>query len=676
MLQTILNARYQIIKKLGQGGFGTTYLVEDIQASRTLYAIKQLNPDHADIETAKKLFQREADILLRLGELPGVPKFIDYFEENERHYIVEEYIKGTSLDELLEQEWNCQQIVIFLWDTLSILQKLHQQNIIHRDIKPSNLIKRERDCKYTIIDFGAVKELKQSQLGIHGTSIATFGYTPLEQQIGLPQLNSDIYALGMTAIQLLTKTHPKNVVKDENDNIVWTQNAICTAGAYAIAPEFLTDILNKMVKNKFQERYQSVEEIFKAIEQGKVIKTSTSSGTEEPTLINHRIPWYIPLILVTILLIGSEIISPWIRPRYYLHQGNSLLDKNQAEKSLTKFQQAIDLQRNFASAWKSRGDALFILRRYPGALEAYQQAIDVQPNNLKALNNQGKILYQLGQFQQAIEAHQQAIQIDANNAEAWSSKGIAHMGLQQHEQALLSFDKAREIKPDEPSIWLQKGIVLKVLQRPNEAEQFYQEALGVYNEKVTTNDRDPLLWTDRGTVLLQLNRPQEALDSYNKALSLDRNFYEALLGKANALSLLQKYELALEILNKATEIRPQDYQVWYNQGNILAQALQKPKEAFTSFEKATQIKPDFYPAWLGKGLTLISLKRYQEAIQTLNTAKDLNPQDPFVWIDLGIAFEKTGQFQAALKSYQKAAIDLNYEPANEYIDKLQQIQRN
>ncbi|NJL52925.1 MAG: tetratricopeptide repeat protein [Hydrococcus sp. SU_1_0] len=103
---------------------------------------------------------------------------------------------------------------------------------------------------------------------------------------------------------------------------------------------------------------------------------------------------YLPLILVPLLLIVSEVIKPWIRPWYYLREGNSLLDQNQAQDSLNKFQQVINLQRDSATAWKGRGDALFTLGRYSGALEAYDQAIAIEPANVKALNNQGKILYQ------------------------------------------------------------------------------------------------------------------------------------------------------------------------------------------------------------------------------------------------------------------------------------------
>ncbi len=675
MLQTILNNRYQIIKELGCGGFGTTYLAKDIQASEetfqvdqvseatvfssSLCAIKQLNPKNADIETAKRLFKREANILVQLQEVAGVPKFIDYFEENNHHYIVEEYIKGTSLDSLLGEKWSSQQVVIFLWDTLSILQKLHEKNIIHRDIKPSNLILKERDSKLTIIDFGAVKELKQSQVGIRGTGIISPGYAPPEQQTGTPQLNSDIYALGMTAIQLLTKTHPKDVIKDENDNVVWTTNV------NLVAPKFLTDILNTMIKNKYQERYQSVEEILRDLQVGGPQPPPQPPPPESPKRF-----WYIPLLLATIVIVGSEMIYPWIRPWYYLAQGNSLLDKNHPKPSLSEFQKAIDLKRNSSAAWKGKGDALFIMGRYLGALEAYKKAIALEPNNLKALNNIGKILHKQGEFQQAINVYQQAIKIDSNHAAAWSGQGLAYMSRKQYEKAKDSFDKAQSIKPEDPTIWIQKGIVLIALKRLIEANMFYQEALDVYDEITAKDKNNPLLWTDRGFVLLQLNRPQDAFASYDKALMLDSNFYEALMGKANAFNAVKDYEQALLIFDRAKEIRPKDYQVWYNRGNLLLQALNNPTEAFTSFERATDLNPGFYPAWLRQGLSLNALEQYEDAKVAFNTAKELNPQDPYVWLNLGIALEELGELKTACDAYKRAAIELNFPPAKEHMERL------
>ena len=676
MLQPMLNNRYQIIKELGYGGFGTTYLAKDTQTDNSWCAIKKLNPANADIQTAQKLFKREADILLRLQEVHQVPKFIEYFTENDCDYIVEEYIEGSSLEDLLSHQWKIENIIIFLWDILSILQLLHGKNIVHRDIKPSNLIQRKKDNKFTIIDFGAVKEIDLNQPK-PGTRIYHKGYAPIEQVQGMPRLNSDIYALGMTAIQLLTRKPPREFSRDDRDRVIPADNKI--------APSWLVDILNKMVRTDFTERYQSVEEVLKDLNRSNNIDRlkDDSPNLEVTRLINNlktaiaqpqfgKKLLYLSLILMPLLLIGSEVIQPWIRPWYYLRQANSLLDKNRPQDSLHKFQQVINLQRNSAAAWKGRGDALFILRRYSGALTAYNKAIALEPSNAKALNNKGKVFYQQRKFAKAIEAHQGAIEVEANNADAWSGKGLAQMNLQQYPEALESFERAQNIAPDNPNFWIQKGIVLKALQRPAEANTFYQEALAVYDEVISKNKNNPALWSDRGFVLLQLNRPQEAFASYDRALMLNKNFYEALIGKANTYSLVKDYQQALSMLDRAVEIRPQDYQVWYNRGNLLLQALNNPTEAVTSFQQATKLNPSFHPAWLGQGLSLNALEQYEDAKVAFNTAKELNPQDPFVWFNLGIALEELGELKAAYDAYKTAAIELNYLPANEHLERMKQ----
>lgn len=682
MLQTILNARYQIIRKLGSGGFGTTYLAKDIRSNYSWCAIKKLNPVQADIETAKKLFKREADTLLKLQQTPQVPKFIEYFSEDNCDYIVEEYIDGFSLEDLLSYRWNIESVIIFLWDILSILQLLHRHNIVHRDIKPSNLIKRKQDNKFTIIDFGAVKQIDPQQTE-RGTCIYHQGYAPIEQMQGMPQLNSDIYALGMTAIQLLTQEPPRELIRDHCDRVI--------APDSRIAAEWLIDILNKMVRTDARERYQSVEEVLKDLNQRNnfhefslslpasdpSLKSSVQDNNPESTVIQattrsqlRRKTIYLPIVVVLLLLVGSEIIKPWIRPWYYLREANSLLDRNQSQQSLSRYQQVINLQRDSAAAWKGRGDALFTLNRHSGAFEAYNKAIALEPNNPKALNNKGKIFYQQGELTQAIEAHQKAIELDPNNADAWSSLGLAQMSLQQYQQALGSFDRAREIAPDNPTFWIQKGIVLKALQRPQEANTFYQEALAVYDEITDKNHRNSTLWSDRGFVLLQLNRPQDAFVSYDRALTIDNNFYEALIGKANGYNHVKEYEQALEMFDRASEIRPQDHQVWFNRGNLLLQAFNKPTEALASFQEATKLNPNFYPALLGQGISLNSLEKYQDAKEVLNTAKEINPQDPFVWLNLGIALEELEELETAYDVYSTAAIELNFPPAREHLQQV------
>ena len=153
MSQKILNHRYRITREIGRGGFGITYLAEDQTNANSLCVVKQLNPYNAEISTAKRLFQREAETLKELKTAEQIPDFVEYFEEDSNYYIVQEYIKGKTLDTLINENWDSESLSRFLWDVLSVLEKLHKNNIIHRDIKPANLIKSDLNSKIVVIDY-------------------------------------------------------------------------------------------------------------------------------------------------------------------------------------------------------------------------------------------------------------------------------------------------------------------------------------------------------------------------------------------------------------------------------------------------------------------------------------------------------------------------------------------
>ena len=669
--------RYSILKIIGRGGFGITYLAQDRANANSLCVVKQLNPYHAEITTAKRLFQREARTLKELKEADQIPEFIEYFEENDNYYIVQEFIEGKTLDQLIDEHWDAENLSRFLWDVLSVLEKLHRHKIVHRDIKPSNLIKSDRNCKIVVIDFGAVKQLDIQQNILNSsqenkvlnpptaTKVATAEYAPPEQKIGKPLLNSDIYALGMTALQLLTKRSPIEIEKDSNDDIVLDR-------LYDNIDHPLLDILNKMVKNNPQERYQSAAQVLKAIDSRKkpvfpptipIISTvsqfistviqspKTQPEPIPPTLLvpidnnkNQKNKSYLILLfIIGLIAIISEFISPWIRPAYFIYRGNRLLSARKAEKSLEQFYKVNSLKKNSFRGWKGQGDALFTLGRVSGALGAYEKANSIKPNNIKTINNLGKVYYERGNYQKALEAHQQVLDIDQKNAEAFSGQGIAYLGLGEYEKSLAAFDEAKRIKPNKPDIWLKKAIALKYLNRPGEAEEMYREALSVYDSITKKNKNDPILWTDRGFVLQQLNRQQEAFKSYEQALTVDEDFYEALLGKANTLIILQKPEEALSALEKAAEIRPKDYQVWYTKGTILEQVLKRHQEALNDLDKATKLNPRFALAWLNKGLSLIALERFEEALASLDKAKELEPQNPYVLQNRDLVLQKLGR---------------------------------
>ncbi|NEQ36924.1 MAG: SUMF1/EgtB/PvdO family nonheme iron enzyme [Okeania sp. SIO3I5] len=260
----ILRNHYKIIDSLGSGGFGDTYLAEDLDLpGNPKCVVKHLKPKSSDPEvlaTAQRLFEREAETLYKLGQdSDQIPKLFAHFQEGTEFYLVQEYIEGQDISKELTpgKKLSESYTIALLKGILEALAVAHQKNIIHRDIKPENLMRRKSDNKIVLIDFGAVKEISVLTTGLT-VAVGTPGYMPSEQSNGKPRLSSDIYAVGMVGIQALTGKEPENLPTDQDTgNIIWRNEAQVS--------NHLANILDKMVWEYFRERYKNATEVLEAL---------------------------------------------------------------------------------------------------------------------------------------------------------------------------------------------------------------------------------------------------------------------------------------------------------------------------------------------------------------------------------------------------------------------------
>ncbi|MBD2683289.1 MULTISPECIES: serine/threonine-protein kinase [Nostoc] len=274
MIGKILDGRYEIISKLGEGGFGATYLAIDRKLpDKDQCVVKHFSPKATDINTlshARRLFETEAKVLNRLGNHDRVPRLLAHFEEDQKFYLVQEFVDGYDLSREINRnkQWSEEKVIALLQDILEPLEFLHQHHVIHRDIKPSNLMRRQEDGKIVLIDFGAVKQISSQGMNIQGQMTATVvvgtpGYIPSEQSQGQPRLCSDIYAVGIIAIEALTNLNPMQLPRDHlTGEIIWRDQAKVSSG--------LAQIIDKMVKYDFRQRYQSATEVLQALQELKI----------------------------------------------------------------------------------------------------------------------------------------------------------------------------------------------------------------------------------------------------------------------------------------------------------------------------------------------------------------------------------------------------------------------
>ena len=198
-LGTVVDNRYRIIRQLGQGGFGRTYLAEDNHKSQQTCVLKEFAPQvqaQQDLDKAKELFEREANVLKTLQH-PQIPRFHASLQvqigSKDFFFLVQDYIDGINYDQLLEQRqsqgtaFSEGEVITLLEQILPVLSYIHSRDVVHRDISPDNLIWRRSDHMPMLIDFGGVKQLPAAQgfwlthLGGNNTLLGKKGYAPEEQ---------------------------------------------------------------------------------------------------------------------------------------------------------------------------------------------------------------------------------------------------------------------------------------------------------------------------------------------------------------------------------------------------------------------------------------------------------------------------------------------------------------
>ncbi|WAL59736.1 serine/threonine-protein kinase [Thermocoleostomius sinensis] len=285
----LLRDRYRVIQALGQGGFGATFLAKDESLPGTPYSvIKQLRPVATSphvMQMARDLFQREAKTLGKVGNHPQVPCLLDYFEANQEFYLVQEYISGSTLQQEVKRSGPFSEAGTkqFLSEVLPMLQYIHGQQVIHRDIKPANLIRRSQDKKLVLIDFGAVKDQvnpirsgASEQTALTAYAIGTPGYAPPEQMAMRPVYASDIYALGITCLYLLTGRSPKDMDYDSTTGeVLWKEHVHISAHFAAV--------LSKMLEVSVRHRYQSAEDVLRALDLEPYMDSLSQSLVSQPS---------------------------------------------------------------------------------------------------------------------------------------------------------------------------------------------------------------------------------------------------------------------------------------------------------------------------------------------------------------------------------------------------------
>jgi serine/threonine protein kinase, bacterial len=310
-----LGDRYVIIRLLGQGGFGRTYLAEDINRFREACVLKEFSPQVQTpyvVQKAEELFQREASVLYKLQH-PQIPRFRELLclniQGKESLFLVQDHVDGETYNSLLNSrqkrglKFTEPEIRQLLQQLLPVLEYIHSLGVIHRDISPDNLMLRNSDQLPVLIDFGGVKQVAATvasqyyQTGAmasptNGTLLGKIGFAPPEQmQTGVVSTHSDLYALAVTMLVLLTGKQPQELIDTYNLSWQWRREVV-------LSPEF-GQIIDKMLSPLASDRYQTVSQLLQALNPPQPVSYQQSPVPTSATVAfsPHQTPDPEPLII-------------------------------------------------------------------------------------------------------------------------------------------------------------------------------------------------------------------------------------------------------------------------------------------------------------------------------------------------------------------------------------------
>lgn len=618
-----LGGRYHVIEKLGVGGFGQTFLARDMHLpGHPQCVVKKLKPQVSDddeegLQTARRLFQTEAQVLYRLGNHEQIPRLLAHFEENQEFYLAQEYIQGQPLSKEIDSHltWSQEKVLSLLQDILQVLTFVHQQHVIHRDIKPANLIRRAADGRIVLIDFGAVKQVRCESLnpetGLTNVtiSIGTKGYMPNEQLAGKPRYSSDVYAVGIIGIQLLTGIHPKHIKEDsDTGELNWRKYA------KQISPEF-GEILDKMVRYDFRDRYATAEETLLAF-QSLPAPLLESASPPQPLAPECELP-------------------PLVDPQAPTDQESQNLAADSAE----------------TQAWEATPTESTLIEVEESNSESSSSSSQTQDTGRTQTSQPTP-----GRTDATVSLSQpQEFEPTATVSTTSRSHGFRQWLMQPWTIATIAIavsstvaitlillpsqlnhqSQIEDVPAESPSPTPSPSPSPSPTPEPTaesllaEAEDLrqageYEKAILVYNQAIELqSDLAPAYW-GRCYSLNQLGQPEQALVACNDALAYQSDYAEALVSKADALRQQNQIIDALRHYERVTRYYPNFARGWIRYG-IALQGVGRSAEAVQALDKAIELDRNSADAWATRGEALMALGRTTEAIPSLDKALQLEP---------------------------------------------------
>ncbi|MEO6860548.1 MAG: tetratricopeptide repeat protein [Microcoleus sp.] len=710
MIGQLLDRRYRIIKVTDSSEVGKTYIAADTHRPGypqcTVREMRLLGTSSQTPELVKIIFQRNAEIIEKLGKHDKIPELLAYFEENQSLYLIEEFITGELLSEELiaGEPWAEDEVIALLSSILEVLAFIHENGFIHRRIQPDRVIRRESDGKFVLSDFSLDKEINpelanshllaptspnsvKSPLGKKEELGAETLYMPIEQSMGNPRYNSDIYALGIIAQLAVTGLSPQelNALKNKGE-IPWRNRATCSAT--------LADIIDRMVRSDCEERYQEATEVLADLQQ---IAVKWEAGRSSPvTIITKAMSqlqprqrptrlWLFAAIPVALIL-TAVIIYFWqsqnpARAKELLARGVTKAQQGDKTGAIADYTQAIALNASDAETFYKRANARYDMGAREQAIQDYTQAIKVNPSHTKAIYNRGLARRDTGDNRGAVEDFTQVLRLSPSDGEAYSQRGLAYYDLADYPQAIEDYTQAIRLNPNDATAYSNRGLA-------RSAAGDKTGAMADFTQAIQISPKEAGVYYSRGRSRFNLADYQGAMEDYSKAIELEPEQADAYTNRCSAYLNLATYDKAIEDCSRAIRLDPKDEAAYNNRciAYLNLKQFQKASEdcsltigingnnpkaysnrglarsasgdklgAVEDFTQAIKLNPSDAVAYSNRGTVYSQLKNYPLAVEDFAQSLRLNPKNASAFYSRGLVRRQLKDRAGAIEDFQKAA---------------------
>jgi serine/threonine protein kinase/Tfp pilus assembly protein PilF len=680
----LLRNRYRIENRLSAGGFGETYIaIDEDYPDKRRVVVKHLKPQSTNptvLEFARRLFENEGVTLAKLGEKTDlIPTLYAYFEEDREFYLVQEFIEGQTLtQELGSRRLSEPETIAIVREILVVLSEVHHQRIVHRDLKPDNIIRRSRDRRLVLIDFGAVKEVRHTNLQISNAPIAksigigTTGYMPSEQAMGYPTAASDIYAVGAIGLQCLTGKLPSELFDEDALEFKWQH--LC------VVSDRLRDTLTKMVAPRQIDRYPNAMDAISAIDllatpvipttnpvastlimpvpKGVKAAAQTPSPTYIPPASANSSSANIPAPSPQPQVLASKKIDRSQPLKWAVLIGAGLTGLFLLSRLFTPPQPKTASIQPKVSSTQPAATPKAVSKEDRASLAKYNQTIEINPKDTNAYVDRGVLkASKLNDTSGALADCNRAIQIDPNHAKAYLVRGILKADkLNDTKGGLADYDRAIQITPDYDTVYFIRGAL--------KTDKFNDTkgALADYNRAIEINANYADAYVNRGFLKTnKLNDVQGGLADYNRAIEIDPKNTNAYRNRGILKeSKLNNASAALADYNRAIQIDSNYADAYFIRGALKTNKLNDAQGALADFDRAIQLSPDFAAFYLDRAaLKTSKLNDTPGALADIDRAIQIDPKNANAYMNRGVLkYTKLNDLQGALADYNQA-IELN-----------------